>query len=113
MLIFALMLLEVTERKQGKIPASPRKAAFSPKRSALKKVFAKGALNILTKGLIKTYADKSVLVNAISTAYVDIVVDETANPYDEMTVKWLKRSGGISMCTSMIGFPVFASAAGD
>jgi len=61
----------MAERGWGRIINISSESGVQPDPIAIEYASAKGALNILTKGLAKAYADRGVLVNVVSPAYVD------------------------------------------
>lgn len=61
----------MAERGWGRIINISSESGIQPDPLAIEYGAAKGALNILTKGLAKAYAAKGVLVNVVSPAYVD------------------------------------------
>lgn len=61
----------MASRGWGRIINISSESGVQPDPIAVEYAAAKGALNVLTKGLAKAYADKGVLVNAVSPAYVD------------------------------------------
>ena len=61
-------------RGWGRIINISSESGVQPDPIAIEYAAAKGALNVLTKGLAKAYADKGVLVNVVSPAYVDTPV---------------------------------------
>ena len=61
----------MAERGWGRIINISSENGVQPDPVAIEYSAAKGALNILTKGLAKAYADRGVLVNVVSPAYVD------------------------------------------
>jgi len=61
----------MAERGWGRIINISSESGIQPEAVAIEYASAKGALNIVTKGLAKTYADRGVLVNVVSPAYVD------------------------------------------
>lgn len=62
---------KMAARGWGRIINISSESGIQPDAVAIEYASAKSALNILTKGLAKTYADRGVLVNAVSPAYVD------------------------------------------
>ena len=61
----------MAERGWGRIINISSENGVQPDPVAIEYSASKGALNILTKGLAKAYADRGVLVNVVSPAYVD------------------------------------------
>jgi 3-oxoacyl-[acyl-carrier protein] reductase len=61
----------MAERGWGRIINISSESGVQPDPVAIEYAAAKGALNVLTKGLSKAYGDRGVLVNCISPAYVD------------------------------------------
>jgi 3-oxoacyl-[acyl-carrier protein] reductase len=61
----------MAERGWGRIINISSESGVQPDPVAIEYAAAKGALNVLTKGLSKAYGDKGVLVNCVSPAYVD------------------------------------------
>ena len=61
----------MAKRGWGRIINISSENGVQPDPVAIEYSAAKGALNILTKGLAKAYADRGVLVNVVSPAYVD------------------------------------------
>jgi 3-oxoacyl-[acyl-carrier protein] reductase len=61
----------MAERGWGRIINISSESGVQPDPIAIEYSSAKGALNILTKGLARAYADRGVLVNLVSPAYVD------------------------------------------
>src|SRR3546814_19199201 len=61
----------MAERGWGRIINISSESGIQPDAVAIEYASAKSALNILTKGLAKPYADRGVLVNVVSPAYVD------------------------------------------
>ena len=61
----------MAKRGWGRIINISSESGVQPDPVAIEYSASKGALNILTKGLAKAYADKGVLVNVVSPAYVD------------------------------------------
>jgi 3-oxoacyl-[acyl-carrier protein] reductase len=62
---------KMAERGWGRIINISSESGVQPDPIAIEYGSAKGALNILSKGLAKAYAEKGVLVNVVSPAYVD------------------------------------------
>ncbi|GGE55162.1 ketoacyl reductase [Agaricicola taiwanensis] len=62
---------KMAERGWGRIINISSESGIQTEAVALEYASAKSALNILTKGLSKTYADRGVLANVVSPAYVD------------------------------------------
>jgi len=62
---------QMADRGWGRIINISSESGVQPDPIAIEYGSAKGALNTLTKGLAKAYADKGVLVNVVSPAYVD------------------------------------------
>jgi 3-oxoacyl-[acyl-carrier protein] reductase len=58
-------------RGWGRIVNISSESGVQPDPIAVEYASAKGALNILTKGLARAYAERGVLVNVVSPAYVD------------------------------------------
>jgi len=61
----------MAERGWGRIVNISSESGIQPDAVALEYASAKSALNILTKGISKTYAGRGVLANVVSPAYVD------------------------------------------
>jgi 3-oxoacyl-[acyl-carrier protein] reductase len=61
----------MAERGWGRIINISSESGIQPDAVAIEYASAKSALNILTKGLSKTYASRGVLANVVSPAYVD------------------------------------------
>jgi hypothetical protein len=61
----------MAERGWGRIINISSESGEQPDPVAIEYAAAKGALNVLTKGLSKANGDKGVLVNCVSPAYVD------------------------------------------
>lgn len=61
----------MAERGWGRIINISSESGIQPDAVAVEYASAKGALNILTKGLSRAYASRGVLVNVVSPAYVD------------------------------------------
>ncbi|MCQ8781849.1 SDR family NAD(P)-dependent oxidoreductase [Mangrovibrevibacter kandeliae] len=61
----------MAERGWGRIINISSESGMQPDPIAIEYGAAKGALNVLSKGLAKAYADRGVLVNVVSPAYVD------------------------------------------
>ncbi|TIV62943.1 MAG: SDR family oxidoreductase, partial [Mesorhizobium sp.] len=61
----------MAERGWGRIINISSESGIQPDAVALEYASAKSALNILTKGISKTYASRGVVVNVVSPAYVD------------------------------------------
>lgn len=62
---------KMAERGWGRIINISSESGVQPDPIGIEYGAAKGALNILSKGLAKAYADKGVLVNVVSPAFVD------------------------------------------
>lgn len=69
--IARILAPRMAERGWGRIISISSESGIQPDPIAIEYGAAKGALNTLTKGLSKAYADKGVLVNVVSPAYVD------------------------------------------
>lgn len=65
------LLPGMAQRGWGRIINISSESGVQPDPIGIEYASAKGALNSLTKGLAKAYADKGVLVNVVSPAYVD------------------------------------------
>jgi 3-oxoacyl-[acyl-carrier protein] reductase len=61
----------MAERGWGRIINISSESGVQPDPVAIEYATAKGALNVLTKGLSKAYGGRGVLVNCVSPAYVD------------------------------------------
>jgi len=61
----------MAERGWGRIINISSESGIQPDAVAIEYASAKSALNILTKGIAKTYANRGVLANVVSPAYVD------------------------------------------
>jgi 3-oxoacyl-[acyl-carrier protein] reductase len=61
----------MAERGWGRIINISSESGVQPDPVAIEYAAAKGALNVLTKGLSKAYGERGVLVNCVSPAYVD------------------------------------------
>lgn len=66
-----LLAPRMAARGWGRIINISSESGVQPDPIAVEYGTAKGALNVLTKGLAKAYAGRGVLVNAVSPAYVD------------------------------------------
>lgn len=64
----------MAERGWGRVVNISSESSVQPDPVAIEYAAAKGALNVLTKGLSKAYAGRGVLVNTVSPAFVDTPV---------------------------------------